>query len=528
MSKIIKVDPKLVEEVRWKGDSDLFDLELKALSNESEFLVVNPWHDDHALQYYIEDIPKTDKCVVWNNNGKWLAKYFRKSWTPEEGYYIIDFERPKLVWRKNPDLDKTMEFQENPYDVYTPDPHESKCELIWYIDTRFTPNQEKIWAMRCMPINSRPLNQKHMWELTPSVEVEFNPDLPDFNLDVDKLCPPYFNLAHECYYRLDPMYTKADEQEQWVLKFYPVYRKPLTPICLDTITPELTITYNPKLPKMEYDIDDFGITWEYLNYEHVWLLDRSYCPNDTDDIWAFKVRATNDIKKEVTVDYVKPILHPLDVVFISYNEPNAEENWKRLLELVPRAKRVDRVDGIFHAHKAAAELAETDMFFVVDGDAYIEDATVFDYQPGVFDRDCTYIWHSRNPINDLEYGNGGVKLFPRSSVLKARSWKTLDFSTTVNRKIKVMETVSNTNNFNVDALSTWRAAFRECVKLCISKTPESASRLDAWKTKGMDKPYGKYAIQAANQAIEFVKSNPTDLIKINDRTWLDAQFKDNA
>jgi hypothetical protein len=525
MSKINRVDLEVAKEVEWEGDSTQFDLALQRLSDESEFLVVNPWHDDHALQYYIEEIPKTDKCVVWHNNGKWLAKYFRKTWTPAEGYQLIEFNRPKLLWRKNPDLDKTMDFQENPYDVYTPDPYESKCELIWYIDTRFTPNQEKIWAFKCTPLDTKPVGQKHMWELTPCIDYEINQELPDFNLDIDKLCPPYFNLAHECYYKLDSRYTK-DAKEQWVLKFFPLYRKPLTPICLDTFTPDLHITYNPALPRLDYDIDDFGITWEYLNYEHVWLLDRAYTPKDTDDIWTFKVRVTDDIKKEMVVDYVKPKLDPLDVVFISYNEVNAEENWQRLLALVPRAKRVDGVTGIFEAHKAAAELAESDMFFVVDGDAYIEDATVFDTQPSVFDRFCTFIWHSRNPVNGLEYGYGGVKLFPRNVVMNARSWKTLDFSTTVNRRIKVVNAISNTNQFNVDAVSTWRAAFRECVKLYASKTKENLARLEVWKTVGQDNPYGDYALKAAEQAIEFVNNNPKDLLKINDREWLNRQFKE--
>lgn len=525
MSKINKLDSELVKSIEWKGSVDTFNLELQQLSKDSDFLAVNPWHTDYAIHHYIEDIPKTDKCIVWLNNGDWVAKYIRKAWKPSDGYHIIDFDRPKCIWSRNPALDRSMKFQEEPFDFFVPDPYESKCELIWYIDTRFTPNEEMIWSVKCSPV-TKPIGQKHMWELTPCIDVEFNKELPNLNLDIDKLCPTYDNLSHECYHKLDSKYTQEDEQ--WVVKFIPMYRKPLTPICLGTITPELTVTYNPVLPKMDYALDDFGITWDYLNCEHIWLLDKAYCPSKTDDIWAFKVKATAEPTNEITVDYVKPIMPILDVVFISYNEPNAEANWQQLLTLVPRAKRVDGVTGIFQAHKAAAELAQSDMFFVVDGDAYVEDATVFDYQPGMFDRDCTFIWHSRNPINGLEYGYGGVKLFTRDVVLKTRRWKTLDFSTTVNRKIKVIESVSNINQFNVDELSTWRAAFRECVKLYSSKTEENLKRLEVWKTVGEDKPYGKYAIQAAHQAIKLVDESPNDLIKINDREWLDNQFKTHA
>jgi hypothetical protein len=110
--------------------------------------------------------------------------------------------------------------------------------------------------------------------------------------------------------------------------------------------------------------------------------------------------------------------------------------------------------------------------------------------------------------------------------MNARSWKTLDFSTTVNRRIKVVNAISNTNQFNVDAVSTWRAAFRECVKLYASKTKENLARLEVWKTVGQDNPYGDYALKAAEQAIEFVNNNPKDLLKINDREWLNRQFKE--
>ena len=56
----------------------------------------------------------------------------------------------------------------------------------------------------------------------------------------------------------------------------------------------------------------------------------------------------------------------LDFVYISYKEPNKEENWADLLSKVPWAKRVDGVKGFDSAHKAAAEKAETEFFISVD------------------------------------------------------------------------------------------------------------------------------------------------------------------
>ena len=63
----------------------------------------------------------------------------------------------------------------------------------------------------------------------------------------------------------------------------------------------------------------------------------------------------------------------LDFVYISFKEPNKEENWADLKNKVPWAKRVDGVVGFDNAHKAAADIAETDFFISVDGDNIIDE-----------------------------------------------------------------------------------------------------------------------------------------------------------
>ena len=54
-----------------------------------------------------------------------------------------------------------------------------------------------------------------------------------------------------------------------------------------------------------------------------------------------------------------------DVFFISYHEQYADENFEALLDKAPLAKRVDGIKGIFNAHKHAAELSKTKMFYVI-------------------------------------------------------------------------------------------------------------------------------------------------------------------
>ena len=69
-----------------------------------------------------------------------------------------------------------------------------------------------------------------------------------------------------------------------------------------------------------------------------------------------------------------------DIIFISYKEVNADSNFKNLQSRFPIAQRVHGVKGIHQAHIEAAKKALTKMFYVVDGDAIIEDDFNFDYK----------------------------------------------------------------------------------------------------------------------------------------------------
>jgi len=223
--------------------------------------------------------------------------------------------------------------------------------------------------------------------------------------------------------------------------------------------------------------------------------------------------------------------HLYDVVFISYNEANAEENYLRLLDKCPRAKRVHGIKGIHNAHIKAATACDTDMIWVVDGDAVIEDDFSFDLVMSSYDIDCVHVWRSRNPINNLEYGNGGVKLLPRQLTLNMDT-NTSDMTTSISKKFKAMNTVSNINSFNTDEFTTWRSAFRECCKLS-SRTierqfeEETQQRLDIWCTTGHDAQFGEHAIAGAKAGRQYGlenKNNLEELRKINDFEWLKEKF----
>ena len=97
----------------------------------------------------------------------------------------------------------------------------------------------------------------------------------------------------------------------------------------------------------------------------------------------------------------------LDFVYISFKEPNKEQNWADLKNKVPWAKRVDGVVGFDSAHKAAAELAETEFFISVDGDNIIDERFLLETLDWTkTNRKAVHRWRAKNNINSLVYGQG--------------------------------------------------------------------------------------------------------------------------
>jgi hypothetical protein len=215
-----------------------------------------------------------------------------------------------------------------------------------------------------------------------------------------------------------------------------------------------------------------------------------------------------------------------DIVFISYNEPNADENFARLKARFPLIKRVDGIKGIHQAHIAAAKKVFTKMFWVVDGDAVVLDTFKFDYEVSDYDLDVVHVWRSRNPINNLEYGYGGVKLLPKQLTVNMDT-STTDMTMSISSKFKAIEEVSNITAFNTDAFSAWRSAFRECCKLAIINNEESLARLYFWCQLNTYAPYGAHAYMGAIQGRNYGEKNASNkeaLNKINDFNWLRDQW----
>ena len=221
-----------------------------------------------------------------------------------------------------------------------------------------------------------------------------------------------------------------------------------------------------------------------------------------------------------------------DIIMISYGEQNSNHNYSMLKKRFPDAKRIHGVKGIANAHIAAAEICDTDMMWIVDGDAEIIDNFSFDYIVPDSDKDAVHVWRSINPINDLEYGYGGVKLLPTELTKKVDKNK-IDVNTSISTKFIVKKELSCITKFNTGPFEAWKSAFRECAKLASKvidrqKEDETNARLKTWTTVGHDRLYGKYALAGAMAGMEFGLSRRSDLRLINDFEWLEEKFNEKV
>lgn len=224
-----------------------------------------------------------------------------------------------------------------------------------------------------------------------------------------------------------------------------------------------------------------------------------------------------------------------DIVFISYDEPNADLNF---LELVgnpavstPNIFRVNGIKGIQNAHIEAAKKTTTTMFYVVDADAKLLPSFKFNLKLDPSEEDIVHVWHSRNSVNGLEYGYGGVKLLPRQLTIDMDITNP-DMTTNISKRFKAIPKVSNITAFNIDPLSTWRSSFRECAKLASKliigqNDVETNARLDIWRFNQSTAPFAEYSRGGASAGEWFgrtYKDDPNMLSKINDYAWLEAEY----
>jgi len=237
-----------------------------------------------------------------------------------------------------------------------------------------------------------------------------------------------------------------------------------------------------------------------------------------------------------------------DIIYLSYDEPNAEQNYADLCKKIPWAKRVHGVEGSDSAHKACAELSETDRFVTIDGDNRIREHFLtqeIDFEEHVELENKVISWCGHNVINGLMYGNGGVKCWPKEFVLNMRTHENadadnphaqVDFCWDV-EYIQMNSCFSDIYN-NHTPHQAWRAGFREGVKMALDQGVKPSvedfknnhwknlHRLYIWLMIGADIEHGKWAIMGAREGLYQTMCTNWDYINVRDFEYLNKLWEE--
>jgi hypothetical protein len=248
--------------------------------------------------------------------------------------------------------------------------------------------------------------------------------------------------------------------------------------------------------------------------------------------------ATSVIVPKTAVPYIKTQLYdypyidrthrkdndqPLDIVFISNGEKDAEANFNWLTTVVrPAINRThwsDGVSGRVAAYHAAAELSTTPWFFAVFAKLRVDQHFDWSWQPDRMQQAKHYIFHARNTINDLEYGHQGMIAYNKKLVLE-NAGHGLDF--TLDQPHEVVPVLSGEAIYYTSNWVAWRTAFRECLKLRASLPDvENEYRLKQWLD--VDHGAGQWSSKGAQDAVEYYEEVDGDfeqLRKSYEWAWL--------
>jgi hypothetical protein len=227
----------------------------------------------------------------------------------------------------------------------------------------------------------------------------------------------------------------------------------------------------------------------------------------------------------------------LDCIYLSYDEPEKEQYWIRIKNMVPWARRVDGIKGSDAAHKAAANASDTERFILIDGDnlpdpAFFNQTLCFptsDYEQAVFR------WRARNHVNGLMYGNGGLSSWTKTHVMNMRTHENTDGrdETVVefcfDPMYWAMHDCYSTTYPNQSPFHAWRAGFREGVKMCLNQgakptIPDFKQRvhhrnldnLTIWHNVGTDVENGMWCIAGSRMGTYMTMLTNVDYIMVQD------------
>jgi hypothetical protein len=227
----------------------------------------------------------------------------------------------------------------------------------------------------------------------------------------------------------------------------------------------------------------------------------------------------------------------LDCIYLSYDEPQREEFWVRIKNMVPWAKRVDGVKGSDAAHKAAAEASETERFILIDGDN-IPNESFFNLTLEFPDdqwESAVFRWRARNHVNGLMYGNGGLSSWTKQFVQDMKTHEATDGRTETQVEFCfdplywAMHDCYSTTYPNGAEFQAWRAGFREGVKMCLNRGAKPSlaefkqrvhqrnlDNLTIWHNVGRDVDHGIWAIAGSRMGTYMTMLTAWDHCQVQD------------
>lgn len=218
---------------------------------------------------------------------------------------------------------------------------------------------------------------------------------------------------------------------------------------------------------------------------------------------------------------------PLDIIYISNGEPEAEKHYQHLIKTVKTQNKIQRIKGVkgrTAAYQAAARASSTAWFFAVFAKLEVNPDFNWLWQPDVSKGPMHWIFHAQNPVNGLEYGHMAAVAYSKTLTLSTEDTG-LDFIMT--KPHDIVPLLSGIAHYNQSPTVTWRTAFREALKLQQDGTEEATDRLRAWTSKATG-VNSVWSLKGARDAVEYYKEVNGEFDKLllsYDWEWLNQRFQ---
>lgn len=233
-----------------------------------------------------------------------------------------------------------------------------------------------------------------------------------------------------------------------------------------------------------------------------------------------------------------------DVIFLSYDEPNAEKHYADLIKKIPWAKRVHGVKGSDAAHKACAAISDTEYFVTVDADNIIKSEFLrleFDLGELNLTDKHVFSWCGKIHVNGLEYGNGGLKLWTREFVNEMKTHENSNDDDMQNKvefcfdsRYYQFNDNYSTSYTNASPFQAFRAGFREGVKMSLDQGAkvqdiktvwwQNYQRLLIWCNIGADVENGLWSMYGARVGAYLTNCTDWDYSQVRDFEWLTEEW----